>query len=109
MRKFTAIFVALLFLCGLTVAQERLSESQQDAQNAMSVEMSPNLKFQSPGAVDAPFDMQLNFDLEIATGALGNAGSEFDGNEFFTTRWASTSFTVSIPPATCWKNSQSAG
>jgi hypothetical protein len=37
----------------------------------------------------APWDLILSFDCEAATGALGNAGAEFDGTNFYSTRWAS--------------------
>jgi hypothetical protein len=35
------------------------------------------------------WDLQKNFNLETITGALGNAGAEFDGTYFYSTRWAS--------------------
>lgn len=35
------------------------------------------------------FDLQFEFDVEAASGLAGNAGSEFDGTFFYTTRWAS--------------------
>nr|NIX54705.1 hypothetical protein [candidate division Zixibacteria bacterium] len=38
---------------------------------------------------EAPWDLQFSFDVELITGALGNAGSEFDGTNYYTTRWAS--------------------
>ncbi|MFU8842679.1 MAG: carboxypeptidase regulatory-like domain-containing protein [Bacteroidales bacterium] len=34
------------------------------------------------------WDLQMSLDLEQATGALGNAGSECDGTYFYSTRWA---------------------
>jgi hypothetical protein len=37
---------------------------------------------------DVPFDLQFSFNVGNITG-LGNTGSEFDGNYFYTTRWAS--------------------
>ena len=36
----------------------------------------------------APWDLQFSFDVTVATGASGNAGAEFDGTYFYTTRWA---------------------
>ncbi|MEZ5082626.1 MAG: carboxypeptidase regulatory-like domain-containing protein [Bacteroidales bacterium] len=36
-----------------------------------------------------PWDLQFSFDVEAATGALGNAGAECDGQYYYTTRWAS--------------------
>ncbi len=38
---------------------------------------------------EAPFDLQFSFDLQAASGDLGNAGAEFDGQYYYTTRWAS--------------------
>jgi len=40
-------------------------------------------------SIEALWDMQFNFNLETASGALGNAGGEFDGTYYYTTRWAS--------------------
>ncbi|MCB0306500.1 MAG: hypothetical protein KDI38_22250, partial [Calditrichaeota bacterium] len=34
------------------------------------------------------WDLQFSANLEVVTGALGNAGSEFDGTYYYTTRWA---------------------
>ncbi len=36
-----------------------------------------------------PWDVQYSYDATAATGAGGNAGAEFDGTYFYTTRWAS--------------------
>ena len=56
-----------------------------------AAEMSPDTKAgiapQHTG--EAIWDVQLTFDLQAATGALGNAGAEFDGTYFYSTRWAS--------------------
>jgi len=38
--------------------------------------------------LENPWDLQVNINLETVTGALGNAGSEFDGTYYYTTRWA---------------------
>jgi len=35
------------------------------------------------------WNLQFSADLTFVTGALGNAGSEFDGTYYYTTRWAS--------------------
>jgi hypothetical protein len=35
------------------------------------------------------WDVQIQYNLETITGALGNAGGETDGTHFYTTRWAS--------------------
>jgi hypothetical protein len=37
----------------------------------------------------AAWDLLFDFDCEAASGALGNAGAEFDGTYYYSTRWAS--------------------
>jgi hypothetical protein len=37
----------------------------------------------------ALWDLEFSFNVTNATGAAGNAGAEFDGTYFYTTRWAS--------------------
>jgi hypothetical protein len=39
--------------------------------------------------IEAPWDVQFSFDATLASGAAGNAGAEFDGTNYYTTRWAS--------------------
>ena len=39
--------------------------------------------------LEAMWDLQANINLETVTGALGNAGAEFDGTYYYSTRWAS--------------------
>lgn len=56
---------------------------------AASSDRSPNARAVSSGPTEAPFDLILSFNLDLASGAAGNAGSEFDGTYFYTTRWAS--------------------
>ncbi|MCB2219671.1 MAG: carboxypeptidase regulatory-like domain-containing protein [Bacteroidetes bacterium] len=41
------------------------------------------------GASKDAWDLLFSFDVEAATGALGNAGAECDGDYYYTTRWAS--------------------
>jgi len=36
-----------------------------------------------------PWTLQFSFDVTLETGASGNAGAEFDGTYFYTSRWAS--------------------
>jgi hypothetical protein len=38
---------------------------------------------------DDPWDLQFSYNLEVVNGALGNAGGEFDGSYYYSTRWAS--------------------
>jgi len=54
-----------------------------------SAEASPNSAPYSGFAIEAPWDLQFSFNLEIASGALGNAGAEFDGTYYYTARWGS--------------------
>jgi len=37
---------------------------------------------------DDAWDLQFSFDLDVATGAPGNAGAECDGEYYYSTRWA---------------------
>ncbi|MCK6620384.1 MAG: hypothetical protein L6Q94_07825, partial [Calditrichia bacterium] len=59
------------------------------AQSKVTVEQSPNKSSTVYHVSDAPFDLQFSYNLEVVTGALGNAGSEFDGTYYYSTRWAS--------------------
>ena len=52
-------------------------------------EVSPVLSTPSGILIDATWDLQFSFDVQLASGALGNAGAEFDGTYYYTTRWAS--------------------
>lgn len=55
-----------------------------------SVELSPNTGIaSSPSGINEIWDLQLTFNLNDVTGAAGNAGAEFDGTYFYSTRWAS--------------------
>ncbi len=62
--------------------------STVNAQNS-SVELSPNTSSAtSPNGTNAMWDLEFSFNLNTASGAAGNAGAEFDGTYFYTTRWA---------------------
>jgi len=50
---------------------------------------SPYLSGSTAGTSREMWDLQFNFDVTAASGAAGNAGCEFDGTYFYTTRWAS--------------------
>ncbi len=55
-----------------------------------SVEETPDLQPNTNFPVqEAMWDLVFSFDLEAASGDLGNAGAEFDGTYYYTTRWAS--------------------
>ena len=52
--------------------------------------MNPDLQAPPAGMyLDAMWDLQFSYNLEVVTGALGNAGGEFDGMYYYSTRWAS--------------------
>ena len=53
-----------------------------------NVDSSPNLKNNEITGTRAMWDLEFSFDLNVASGAAGNAGAEFDGTYFYTTRWA---------------------
>jgi hypothetical protein len=79
--------------CTVTSAQVPPPTERQQSSPASvteSAEMTPNPSGYSGFAIEAPWDLQFSFNLEIASGALGNAGAEFDGTYYYTTRWAST-------------------
>jgi hypothetical protein len=56
-------------------------------ESEMSPVLDAGLTAGFPG--EAIWDVQFNFDVATASGAAGNAGAEFDGTYFYTTRWAS--------------------
>jgi hypothetical protein len=57
---------------------------------AQQMDVSPNTYLKPRYLMtEAIWDVQLNFDVTAASGAAGNAGSEFDGNYIYSTRWAS--------------------
>ena len=71
-------------------AEETIADMLAAQKPTVETERSPNntiVNYANPS--DALFDFQFEFDLNAATGANGNAGSEFDGTYFYSTRWAS--------------------
>jgi hypothetical protein len=48
-----------------------------------------SIEVTSPAENKAPWDLLFSFDVTAASGAAGNAGSEFDGTYFYSARWAS--------------------
>jgi hypothetical protein len=52
-------------------------------------EAAPSSSRQPRRSIEAIWDLQFSFDVQIASGDLGNAGSEFDGSYYYSTRWAS--------------------
>ncbi|MEE9448549.1 MAG: hypothetical protein V3V72_00745, partial [Ignavibacteriaceae bacterium] len=72
-RLFTLLFV--LSVCFTLTAQ------QYEASPTPSL-----INYNS--ANDAIWDLLFAFDVTAASGAAGNAGTEFDGTSYYTTRWA---------------------
>ncbi len=59
-------------------------------EHSQNAEYKPAGGSTTPGVVyDAIWDVQFSANLETLTGALGNAGAEFDGTYYYVTRWAS--------------------
>ncbi len=66
-----------------------LFTNQTNAQSD-AFELSPNTAVAtSPNNVNAMWDLELTVNLNTVTGNAGNAGAEFDGTYFYTTRWGS--------------------
>ena len=77
MRKVFQLAVALTLILSVTLV----------AQNA---EQSPvNPKVIGPTNTEAMWDILFSFSATTSSGAAGNAGAEFDGTYFYSTRWAS--------------------
>src|SRR5512147_1478236 len=81
---FTA-FTAVLLCAGFGFA----GSFSMDANPAAERNAVPDIGI---APVLAPWDLLFSFNLEAASGANGNAGAEFDGTYFYSTRWASNLF-----------------
>ncbi|MCB0261313.1 MAG: hypothetical protein KDE62_16540, partial [Calditrichaeota bacterium] len=78
MRNFTVMLFLTLFVTATAFAKGPAQEA------------SPNkIGHTYPTVTEAMWDLQFSYNLETVTGALGNAGSEFDGTYYYSTRWAS--------------------
>ncbi len=78
------LFISFLIMwCFTLLAQDRVPRST-------SSEISPTLRSGSytPNP-EATWDVLLSFDLTALSGLPGNAGAEWDGTYFYSTRWAS--------------------
>jgi sugar lactone lactonase YvrE len=79
----------VLLLPVLILATLGFGEANAQGENS-GAEMSPYRSQQIAGGTEVdPFDPQFSFDASAASGAAGNAGSEFDGTYYYTTRWQS--------------------
>jgi hypothetical protein len=82
-RKLLFSFFALVFGLTFIVSQEINAQTS-------STETSPYIGTVSPShGINSMWDVELSFDVTAASGGAGNAGAEFDGTYFYTTRWAS--------------------
>ncbi|MDO9577986.1 MAG: carboxypeptidase regulatory-like domain-containing protein [Candidatus Cloacimonadales bacterium] len=83
MKKLFVILLMLSVSIGLFAYLEKVEIPVRD--------ISPNVSNHNSGLslTDEMWDLQFSFDATAASGAAGNAGSEFDGTYFYTTRWAS--------------------
>ncbi|MFZ0390032.1 MAG: hypothetical protein WAN36_06195, partial [Calditrichia bacterium] len=86
MRYFSIVVLALLCF-SLSFAQTAEEGSLLKPTVADRSPYQSAINYSNP--TDAPFDLQSSFDLQVASGDLGNAGAEFDGTYYYTTRWAS--------------------
>ncbi len=84
MRRVT-VFVFIMFLFFTAQAVDKLQREQP----IIYSEKSPYSSTTQVIHTEAIWDLQLSFNLEIASGGPGNAGSEYDGTYYYTTRWAS--------------------
>ena len=79
MRKISLQYMILILLVSMGIA----------AENNIFQEVSP---FRSSklnvNSIEAIWDLQDSLNLVQVTGAAGNAGAEFDGSYYYTTRWA---------------------
>lgn len=62
---------------------------QQKEDIKSSADRGPNQGTISSIGADAMWDVLLQFDVTALSGAAGNAGAEWDGTSFYSTRWAS--------------------
>jgi hypothetical protein len=71
-------FFLVLFWCVTLIAQDAV------------IDRSPNRSLKNPYYnIEAIWDVLLNFDVTALSGAAGNAGAEWDGTYFYSTRWGS--------------------
>jgi len=95
-----ALLIAATLISSSAVSVTLGSNSTQNKLNSTThqvTDVNPNIKastslssaLQPSQPIDAPWDLLFSFDLEAASGALGNAGSEMDDSgNFYSTRWA---------------------
>ena len=94
------LVTATLLLSGSVAAMDLRGDQQNMNDKIQFVsgdreicEVSPNIHSEQITQVhnqqNAIWDIQIDFDVEIASGAPGNAGAEWDGTYFYSTRWAS--------------------
>jgi hypothetical protein len=72
---FLALFIASMSVCSAQDAMEVSPYKTTAAQTSVT------------NFTEDQWDVQFNYDGQAATGFLGNAGAEFTGTNFYTTRW----------------------
>ena len=81
-HKIISILICItLFATVLAVAQPETNNNNIETMQANLVDNNPNLTF-------AMWDKQLFFNVTAASGGGGNFGTEFDGTNFYSSRWA---------------------
>ena len=81
-KKFQFIVSLVLFL-SLGIFAQNLKTAKDINPNLGPFVKSTQL------SVEAMWDVQLEFNALTLSGAAGNAGAEYDGTSFYSTRWAS--------------------
>jgi len=79
-NKFFNILVVTLFITATVLPVTGTMNNDYDIESISATELISD---------NQPWTLQFSFDVTLETGASGNAGSEFDGAYFYTTRWAS--------------------
>ena len=77
------VIVFALFWCTTILAQQKGVINTE-------AEISPTqTPYNTDPPIDAIWDVLQSFDIVALSGAAGNAGAEWDGTSFYSTRWAS--------------------
>ena len=88
MKKTLIVLFLVFLLCGTLLFA---LDKEKVYQEVPVRDISPYVSNPNSGLTltDDMWDLQFSFDVTAASGAAGNAGAEFDGTYFYTTRWAS--------------------
>ena len=84
LKYFLYIFITGFTLTATAQKQQKLEVSAADSSpNSLPGPISMN------PTTESIWDILFSFDVTVASGGSGNAGAEFDGTYYYTTRWAS--------------------